>query len=964
MAHHGSVVIISSSPEFPSICDLLPKATQKPQLRSGSNAALIPDDALSAFTSAASIWQSSRLCQTEDDGTLEAELFQSTTSKKPRAAKTTALSPELPEVRANPGPVAEKGKPKAAKTTTSRKKKAEEPKSHDATDDSLKEAPAIEGPPKKPARKPRATKDPAMAQTTLPKGKVTKPAGKGTHPKKKKTETVSKHFTPPVPAPAPPPELIAEPLENEPVILEPAMRRRMDWTPPRESVPTYCIADSSTMEDPPSGPGPAQGHVFETLQDTYGRNADADVHVNTALPLATADVLGKRKLLEMVAPTGNKQTTPEASPTKPKAVKKKPRTITELATAAYRQPEAEDTSADKSKQDSLLGYLETTGGRAEPPGRAAPVKGKGSRRPAKPKPKVTKKKEQPAKQLLLSPTSAMRQVAKQDFVFGTASQLATENDPELLRALHEAMKLSNQPDSNPFVSPNPVNSNLAIRKRQGTGLWAAGARCDDGNLLNMEVLDLTRSSPLPLAHILPKASFAAQEAAVPRPAYEMPSIEIEMSDDSWDLNNSPPVSHPQQLLPPTLRLANQTIQPDDDSPLAYERPQTPTQEPDFEPPPSNQEHHQLLLSQSNSPRQDNPALPPRPSFELYTDARLAKEVASYGFKAVKKRTAIIALLNQCWESRNKPRLGGKTAQTTMSTSSANHAASPSRPRGRPRKNSVTPAADVVEPAAPSGRGRKKTASVTDVESEPAQVEKRPRGRPRKNSAASASDIAELPAPAKRGRKKATPVSQGEIEAPEVEKRPRGRPKKDATAPPAKRTVKAKVAASPRRAKSPPKPPAPVPATPKRRKATPKPILEIPDSDSEDPFASSPTSSPEKQDDIFSSPPAMDLSVTEDTETSLIASPTNQQVTLFRYITQAVVSAPRTTDPANPSWHEKMLMYDPIILEDLAAWLNAGQLDRVGFDGEVAPGDVKRWCESQSVCCLWRVNLRGKERKRL
>jgi hypothetical protein len=108
---------------------------------------------------------------------------------------------------------------------------------------------------------------------------------------------------------------------------------------------------------------------------------------------------------------------------------------------------------------------------------------------------------------------------------------------------------------------------------------------------------------------------------------------------------------------------------------------------------------------------------------------------------------------------------------------------------------------------------------------------------------------------------------------------------------------------------------------------------------------------------------MDLSVTEDTEASLVASPTSQQVALFRYITQAVVSAPRTTDPANPSWHDKMVMYDPIILEDLTAWLNAGQLDRVGHDGEVAPGDVKKWCESKSVCCLWRENLRGKERKR-
>jgi hypothetical protein len=59
----------------------------------------------------------------------------------------------------------------------------------------------------------------------------------------------------------------------------------------------------------------------------------------------------------------------------------------------------------------------------------------------------------------------------------------------------------------------------------------------------------------------------------------------------------------------------------------------------------------------------------------------------------------------------------------------------------------------------------------------------------------------------------------------------------------------------------------------------------------------------------------------------------------------------------------MLMYDPVVLEDLTSWLNAGQLDRVGYDDEVSAGDVKKWCESKSICCLWKVNLQGKERKR-
>ncbi|KAK4040983.1 structure-specific endonuclease subunit SLX4 [Parachaetomium inaequale] len=949
MAHHDSVVVISSSPDFPSICDLLPKAAKKPPLRSGSNAAPVPDDAPTTFTSAASMWQSSRIQRLEDTGVQDTGPSRGVTSAKPPAIAPSELS--RPVEGAGRGSKEQKGKARAAGPTR-RKGKADQAKLGDAADEPVSDAPVAVVQPREPARKPRPSKDAAMAQTTLPKGKVTKPAAKQTQ-SKKKAETVSRHFAPQASAPVAPRELIGDPIDDEPVVLEPAMRRRMDWTPPRESAPVPCLADSSTMKEPSSSVRPAQDDVFKALQGTYGLTAEADVHANTTAGIT--DVLGKRKLIEMVVGPGNKQTTPEASPTKPKAAKKKPRTITDLATAAYRLAEDEDVSTAEPQQDSLLGYLETS--RGEPP-----VASKGAAKPKASKritkPKVAKKKEQPPKPILLSPTSAMRQVAKQDFVFGTASQLATEDDPALLRALHEAMKVSNQADGDPFASPSPGNSSLAIRRRPGPGLWAAGARYGDGNLLDMEVLDLTRSSPLPL----PKATCAEQEAVPQRPPNEKACIEIEMSDDTLDLSNSPPVGRPKTLLQCAPRPVDQAILLDDPSPTVNNRPQTPPQEPDFEPPPSNQEQHQLLLSQSNSPQQEKSTVPPPPNFELYTDARLAKEVASYGFKVVKKRMAMVALLNQCWESRNKTTLGSRTAQAAMSTSSANQAASPSRPRGQPRTGSVTSVSDAVEPV-PAKRGRKKVASASYAETEAPQAEKRPRGRPRKNSVSSISDAAEAPGPVKRGRGKSISVSDVENEAPQVEKRPRGRPKKIAGASPAKRAAKAKAPASPKRAKSPPKLTAPAPATPRRRKAPAKSVLEIPDSDFDDPFASSPASSPDKQADVFSSPPAMDLSVTEDTETSLMASPTTQQVSLFRYITQAVVGAPRTNDPADPSWHEKMLMYDPIILEDLTAWLNAGQLDNVGYDGEVAPGDVKKWCESKSVCCLWRVNLRGKERKR-
>lgn len=99
------------------------------------------------------------------------------------------------------------------------------------------------------------------------------------------------------------------------------------------------------------------------------------------------------------------------------------------------------------------------------------------------------------------------------------------------------------------------------------------------------------------------------------------------------------------------------------------------------------------------------------------------------------------------------------------------------------------------------------------------------------------------------------------------------------------------------------------------------------------------------------------------EESTDASINTSQVQLHKYMSRAVSNAPLSNDPMNPTWHEKILLYDPIILEDLTVWLNTGGLEKVGWDGEVEPKEVKKWCESKSICCLWKENLRGGARSR-
>jgi hypothetical protein len=93
------------------------------------------------------------------------------------------------------------------------------------------------------------------------------------------------------------------------------------------------------------------------------------------------------------------------------------------------------------------------------------------------------------------------------------------------------------------------------------------------------------------------------------------------------------------------------------------------------------------------------------------------------------------------------------------------------------------------------------------------------------------------------------------------------------------------------------------------------------------------------------------------------SPGSSQVIVFKHITKAVMNDTPSKDSSNPSWHEKVLLYDPIILDDLTVWLNTGALEKVGWDDEVDPKEVKKWCESKSICCLWRESLRNGTRNR-
>lgn len=84
--------------------------------------------------------------------------------------------------------------------------------------------------------------------------------------------------------------------------------------------------------------------------------------------------------------------------------------------------------------------------------------------------------------------------------------------------------------------------------------------------------------------------------------------------------------------------------------------------------------------------------------------------------------------------------------------------------------------------------------------------------------------------------------------------------------------------------------------------------------------------------------------------------------LLQTITSAIKSFPPTHCATSLTFYEKILLYDPIVLEDLTVWLNTVGLGMVGTDDEVGVKVVREWCLEQSVCFVSREEGWRKKRK--
>jgi Slx4 endonuclease len=297
-------------------------------------------------------------------------------------------------------------------------------------------------------------------------------------------------------------------------------------------------------------------------------------------------------------------------------------------------------------------------------------------------------------------------------------------------------------------------------------------------------------------------------------------------------------------------------------------------------------------------------------------------------------------------------------------------------------------------------------------------QKRPRGRPRKEKTQiheERSVAKEVPITTEAGAV-ATSVGHTTCTTKSIEttstKRPRGRPQKVKSAESLKDT-KSKESTS---TAEPPKSEdvqqgaskaATQPSTPNQKEKTWQTIDEIEDSEPDTtpspPRRLSPTKMPPPRLPTLvsstSAPPALESMTSANNGTVTVKSASHPgwpavASKLFPKITEVVKTAPPSTDSAILTWYDKILLYDPIVIEDLTAWLNEQGLRIPGKprlngtesvkskgkakskgkekgndkEGEVNmrpldPWMVQKWCEENGICCLWKENVVGGSRNR-
>ncbi|KAJ5389950.1 uncharacterized protein N7496_001018 [Penicillium cataractarum] len=297
-----------------------------------------------------------------------------------------------------------------------------------------------------------------------------------------------------------------------------------------------------------------------------------------------------------------------------------------------------------------------------------------------------------------------------------------------------------------------------------------------------------------------------------------------------------------------------------------------------------------------------------PQYSGFTDAELSRQVAAYGFKSVKGRKKMIDLLQKCWESKH-----GKASQTVDVSSQPQLVSHAEIATVAPSKTTTNPKAKSKGKTKPKKAASMSTSTSTDavtrretimITSPKRNQQSSPKvGRPPPSSYIDIEEIQDSedevflsPSQVQNHYTEifSNATTSGQVPSLEIMTKDR-------------------------------------PQTPTKRKAT-----------------ASKTSRSKKPSSSGAASKKDELSTPECT--SLLD--------ISIQITKAVRAQPQLLAPSSrsrPTWHEKILMYDPIVLEDFTSWLNVEGLGLIGEDREVGTAVVRDWCEGKGICCCWKKN---------
>ncbi|KAK4626818.1 Structure-specific endonuclease subunit slx4 [Fulvia fulva] len=764
---------------------------------------------------------------------------------------------------------------------------------------------------------------------------------------------------------------------KSPTLPQAAPRRRLSWTPTKKTVikilddhetaPAIDSGDAETttksLADIVSGFGYASGSAY--VPPTAGQRSASGEALTKRRRIDLADEATKAPARRRASPRPAPAEKAE-KPKKAKAPKKKPQTITDLATKAYRAPEEEEASAQPTvsefftaqKADTVLvadSNADDTIVKPKKPRkpRTKKVDGNGSKPTSalKTKPKKAKKVrivEDDHLAILHTPGEARAQERSQDFLFGTSSQLGVDDSPTFIRDMQIAVRESevvppsqiDGPKSRARVlnGPDSVTSLSIIQANKD--LWCTAARDTDGDVMRLdsatirivqarETRDVQKppdsavnpaapsnlmedTSPQRIVHV---PRFSQDLGGITSPA-EAPTMkepapiahESVLEQDIVDLCHTSPIAENTNAMLPIAPDMPEVMAPPSADSMAVQNAILDANEPRSE--------EIWAILPSDSPPEEQPDMPPLP--------------AAVGIHSPSKRN--IRTIPQLRRSATSP----IRQRTALQALDANISPLPLTSPGKGRAPALQRFLATPAVSSPPKRGRPKKSITTDDTS---AVSPRKRGRPRK------TDSLTSPKPKKAvGTSASQPVQSrssgfenideiSDSDSPTTPSPPRRRA---ASSPPEARTLELDTVASPSKS-----------TMPRTALLTLKP-----------------------GDHYF-----------------VIAI----QPSLFPQITNTVKSAPPSNSLTNSSWHEKILLYDPIVLEDFTAWLNEQGLrielqrlkpktktkgrkkkdaplvpDEPEYETvkeELKPWMVQKWCEEKSVCCLWKEGLRGGVRTR-